>query len=206
MPLSHFVPAYPSPSPCPQVDSLRLCLYSCPAHLYFRKFTLAPVRDLDWSCSEGRMGRPMKRLWSVVCTNRCDWSPLSLHSSYVWLFSSSHQGVESVSPLLTSCWPCDLLCLWNGVEVTVCSSLGLKKPGMPSWNLSQRLCEWGQADLLEDGQPCGAERSYPSWGHPRPAGPQPNLPAYCRCMGEPCREPPSWAQLKYCWPTGLWDR
>ena len=31
MPLSHFVPAYPSPSPCPQVHSLHLCLYSCPA-------------------------------------------------------------------------------------------------------------------------------------------------------------------------------
>ena len=31
MPLSHFVPAYASPSPCPQVHSLHLCLYSCPA-------------------------------------------------------------------------------------------------------------------------------------------------------------------------------
>ena len=31
MPLSHFVPAYPSPSPCPQVHSLCLPLYSCPA-------------------------------------------------------------------------------------------------------------------------------------------------------------------------------
>ena len=33
MPLSHFVPAYPSPSPCPQVHSLHLRLYlflSCP--------------------------------------------------------------------------------------------------------------------------------------------------------------------------------
>ena len=30
MPLSHFVPAYPSPSPCPQVHSLvGLRLYSC---------------------------------------------------------------------------------------------------------------------------------------------------------------------------------
>ena len=28
--LSHFVPAYPSPSPCPQVHFLCLCLYSCP--------------------------------------------------------------------------------------------------------------------------------------------------------------------------------
>ena len=31
MPLSHFIPAYPSPSPCPQVHSLRQRLYSCPA-------------------------------------------------------------------------------------------------------------------------------------------------------------------------------
>ena len=29
--LSDFVPAYPSPSPCPQVHSLHLHLYSCPA-------------------------------------------------------------------------------------------------------------------------------------------------------------------------------
>ena len=31
MPLSHFIPASPSPSPCPQVCSLHLRLYSCPA-------------------------------------------------------------------------------------------------------------------------------------------------------------------------------
>ena len=36
MPLSHFVPAYPSPSLCPQVHSLRLRLYSCPAPSFFR--------------------------------------------------------------------------------------------------------------------------------------------------------------------------
>ena len=36
MPLSHFVPAYASPSPCPQVHSLHLCLYSCPAPRFFR--------------------------------------------------------------------------------------------------------------------------------------------------------------------------
>ena len=38
MPLSHFVPAYPSPSPCPQVHSLRLHFYSCPAPMFFRTF------------------------------------------------------------------------------------------------------------------------------------------------------------------------
>ena len=36
MPLSHFVPAYPSPSPCPQVHSLvGLHLYSRPAPRFF---------------------------------------------------------------------------------------------------------------------------------------------------------------------------
>ena len=38
MPLSHSVPAYPSPSPCPQVYSLGLRLYSCPAPRFFRTF------------------------------------------------------------------------------------------------------------------------------------------------------------------------
>ena len=35
MPLSHFIPAYPPPFPCPQVHSLHLCLYSCPAPRFF---------------------------------------------------------------------------------------------------------------------------------------------------------------------------
>ena len=36
MPLSHFVSAYPSPSPCPQVHSLHLCPYFCPVPRFFR--------------------------------------------------------------------------------------------------------------------------------------------------------------------------
>ena len=36
MPLSNFVPAYPSPSLCPQVHSLHLHLYSYPAPGFFR--------------------------------------------------------------------------------------------------------------------------------------------------------------------------
>ena len=35
MQLSHFVTAYSSPSPCPQVHSLHLRLYSCPAPRFF---------------------------------------------------------------------------------------------------------------------------------------------------------------------------
>ena len=43
VPLSHFVPAYPSPSLCPQVHSLHLHLYSCPAPRFFRTiFFLIP--------------------------------------------------------------------------------------------------------------------------------------------------------------------
>ena len=41
--LSHFIPAYPSPSPCPQVHSLCLRLYSCPAPRFIRTiFFLIP--------------------------------------------------------------------------------------------------------------------------------------------------------------------
>ena len=36
MPLSHLVPAYASPSLCPQLHSLCLHLYSCPAPRFFR--------------------------------------------------------------------------------------------------------------------------------------------------------------------------
>ena len=36
MPLSHFVPPYPSPSPCPQFHSLRLHFYSCPGPRFLR--------------------------------------------------------------------------------------------------------------------------------------------------------------------------
>ena len=38
MPLSHLVTAYPSPSPYPQVHSLCLRLYPCPAPRFFRTF------------------------------------------------------------------------------------------------------------------------------------------------------------------------
>ena len=36
MPISHFVPAYPSLSPCHQVHCLHLHLYSCPAPRFLR--------------------------------------------------------------------------------------------------------------------------------------------------------------------------
>ena len=38
MPLSHFIPAYTSSTPCPQVHSLCLRLYSCLAPRFFRTF------------------------------------------------------------------------------------------------------------------------------------------------------------------------
>ena len=49
MPLSHFFSAYPSPSPCPQVHSLHVCLYSCPAPFLFLN-SLSPVYLLSINC------------------------------------------------------------------------------------------------------------------------------------------------------------
>ena len=43
IPLSHFIPAYPCPSPCPQVHSLRLLLYSCPAPRFIKTFFLDSI-------------------------------------------------------------------------------------------------------------------------------------------------------------------
>ena len=48
MPLSHFVPAYPSPSPCTQVHCLRLHLYSCPAPRFF--ITIFSFLDSIYMC------------------------------------------------------------------------------------------------------------------------------------------------------------
>ena len=42
MTFSHFVPDYLSPSPCPQVHSLRLRLYSCPAWPFFDNPNVEP--------------------------------------------------------------------------------------------------------------------------------------------------------------------
>ena len=42
MPLSNFIPAYPSPSPCSQVHSLHLHLYSFPAPIILNGEKLKP--------------------------------------------------------------------------------------------------------------------------------------------------------------------
>ena len=49
MPLSHFVPAYSSHSPCPQVHSLHLCLYSCPVPRFSWFLT-----SLPWQFNDGK--------------------------------------------------------------------------------------------------------------------------------------------------------
>ena len=48
MPLSHFVTAYPSPSPCPPVHSLHLRLYFCPGPRFFR--TISFFSDSIYMC------------------------------------------------------------------------------------------------------------------------------------------------------------
>ena len=55
--LSHFVPAYPSPTPCPQVHSLHLCLYSClstrfVSTVFFRFHIYALAYNICFSLSD----------------------------------------------------------------------------------------------------------------------------------------------------------
>ena len=50
MPLSHFVPAYPSPFPCPQVHSLRLRLYSCPGRRILNHCTTREALNVFLIC------------------------------------------------------------------------------------------------------------------------------------------------------------
>ena len=81
MPLSYFVLAYPSPSLCPQVHSLRLCLYSCPAPRFFRNFFFSSRRRhtrslCDWSsdvCSSDLIYLIFfKHLyWSIIALQCC---------------------------------------------------------------------------------------------------------------------------------------
>ena len=51
MPLTHFVPAYPSPSPCPQVHSLGLRLFSCPVPRFPRIFFFFLVSMYMYQCT-----------------------------------------------------------------------------------------------------------------------------------------------------------
>ena len=48
--LSHFFPAYPSLSPCPQVHSLHLCHYSSPAPRLIRTFFFFSFLDSIYMC------------------------------------------------------------------------------------------------------------------------------------------------------------
>ena len=76
MPLSHIVPAYPSPSPCPQVHSLRLRrdvengLYSCPAPRFFR--TIFFFLDSIYMCQH------MVFVF-LFLTSLCKTDPRSIH-------------------------------------------------------------------------------------------------------------------------------
>ena len=72
MPLSHVVSAYPSPTLCPQVHSLCLRLYSCPAPRFFRT-TYIYICDSIYMCQhtlfffrseERRVGKECRSRWS----------------------------------------------------------------------------------------------------------------------------------------------
>lgn len=65
MQLSHFITAYPSPSPCPQVHSIRLRLYSCPAR--WERFAgcdiVRPGSGHREELVQSRSRKPERRPW-----------------------------------------------------------------------------------------------------------------------------------------------
>ena len=68
MPLSHFVPAYPSPSLCPQVHSLGLCLYSCSAPRFFRTFFRFRIYVLAYGICFSDLLHSVWQSWSIHLT------------------------------------------------------------------------------------------------------------------------------------------
>ena len=86
MPLSQFVPAYPSPSLCPQVHSLRLRLYSSPAPRFFRTiyfFGIPYIYVLAW----------IKKMWHIY-TMEYYSSIKETFFSFSFLFFSLSYRVE----------------------------------------------------------------------------------------------------------------
>ena len=109
MPLSHFVPAYPCPSLCPQVHSLRLCLYSCPTPrfmepIFFLKegnffflINLINLINFIFGCIESLL---LRAGFSLVVVSRGDSSLRCAGFSLRWLLllqstSARHAGFSS---------------------------------------------------------------------------------------------------------------
>ena len=142
MALSHFVPASPSPSLCPQVHSLCLHLYSCPAPRLFRtiffRLALGILKPGSTNCSQeiGELSEYVCKIlwvedpefWSK--SQRQPWPTLKYPNSfirntraqlYMWppaiIWCSPHIDLFSISwPLCSSIhsclWQWWSFCLW----------------------------------------------------------------------------------------------
>ena len=89
MPVSHFVPASPSPSPCPQVHSLHLRLYSCPAPRFFLKQMKRQLRGNLWDSHCPR--KPLTSRWgprASTSLNSLKLPFLLLSWGQIWLLAS----------------------------------------------------------------------------------------------------------------------
>ena len=102
MPLSHFVLAYPSPSPRPQVHSLHLRLYSCPAPRFFRTFFfLIPYIYHNFLIQSSVDGQ--RHVHVVTIVNSATMN-IGVHVSFqinVFIFSDIYPGVGSLDHMVT---------------------------------------------------------------------------------------------------------
>ena len=88
MPLSHFVPAYPSPSPCPHIHSVRLHLYFCPAPRFFRTFFFFSIHAVT--------------LWGKFSSGGICCIGLRVHLAEAQVVSPNHAAPKR-SPLTALC-------------------------------------------------------------------------------------------------------
>ena len=142
MALSHFVPASPSPSLCPQVHSLCLHLYSCPAPRLFRtiffRLALGILKPGSTNCSQeiGELSEYVCKIlwvedpefWSK--SQRQPWPTLKYPNSfirntpaqlYMWppaiIWCSPHLSRSAAIVCFLNVWLCSVLQFSSSVAV-----------------------------------------------------------------------------------------
>ena len=108
-------------------------------------------------------------MWVVDCKNGPNSLPvLRSKPSTKWLFSSSHQEIDFMSPLLNLGWSGDSL--WPTWQKWWCPS---SKPRSQETLCFHSLLESCCCHENKNERTHGAKPSYPGWGHSRWGSPQP---------------------------------
>ena len=93
--LSHFVPAYPSPSPCPQVHSLRLHLINLFLSLFLAALGLCCCTQAFSSCGEqGLLFVAVRGLLTAVASLVADHRLQAHRPQQLWLAGSRAQAQQ----------------------------------------------------------------------------------------------------------------